>query len=624
MSSHKYQIDDDNQHRVTKTATDLEIECILGDDTGGEKQAVDSEVPLSTPVHTLSKLDVQRLIDASLLAWTPSAINYKKLIDDALRVAFVERSKSKEGESDRRAEKALRDRVTQLGTQLESLSAEAKVAKAAVSRIKVLEAEMDTYKTRISTLESTCHAQQEAIHAHVKVLEKAINSSAKEERTKRLGMFNKWVKRHGSDTEKLRSALEEGLERIETKAQREWSEQSQCLDTLKDKLDMALIRRLGYLPVMQSNVATATSGTALEAGGCGGAYSTVLGDVRGRRLGSQEQGRGDAGVRSIFSRHLSPSVSPSPTSSPPISRSTSRSRSPSHTIPRSSSCSPSHHSSRSLSPSHRHRKSKLPIVPRQSSATQTLSPSKTIANLVVNGEGEGGGYMMSYYPSGQYPTKGEAKNGNDKTNTNDHVSNNASYLYPYSTPGLFDQGMDASTLLTSMDSRIDDLAAEIARLQSTTQEQIQGQRRNLGERRSRNGGIISWGKGRVLSEDDGEADTQEEEEDDEDEEEERQSTRNIPLFQPLSEPTPLRTTQIVEADKDKDNGQIKVKSKTALLAPVTSTAVATAIGTATTTMISPKASKANRSSLNLGKDNEKGKIKVKGVGTGTGTGKTKK
>ena len=40
------------------------------------------------------RLEVQRMIDANLLSWQPSALNYQKLIDDSLRVAFLERAKS--------------------------------------------------------------------------------------------------------------------------------------------------------------------------------------------------------------------------------------------------------------------------------------------------------------------------------------------------------------------------------------------------------------------------------------------------------------------------------------------------------------------------------------------------
>ena len=52
-------------------------------------------------------------------------------------------------------------------------------------------------------------------------------------------------------------SLEESLTLIDERSQKEWTTQSKCLEVLREKIDVALIRRLGYLPTTASGMGAA-------------------------------------------------------------------------------------------------------------------------------------------------------------------------------------------------------------------------------------------------------------------------------------------------------------------------------------------------------------------------------
>jgi hypothetical protein len=288
------------------------------------------------------RLEVQRMIDASLISWQPNALNYQKLIDDALRVAFLERTKSTEGQSEKRADNALRERVTKLGRDVDSLAEDAKLAKSAAGRLHILEEELKNKNNQIAKLEQELAKNQHEWQAKLLASENRFKAALALERSKRLALFNRWAQRHGQDIELLRKSLEEGLCHLDSKASQEWQVQARCLDELRDKLDVALIRRLGYLPAV-TNLPDTGTGT--------GSYGTLLGDsirrtrdvAAGGKAG-QGASTGNKGVRSIFSRNLSPPPSPASNSDSDSGR-----VSPSPAVPAASPSSPL---SRSAPPSH--------------------------------------------------------------------------------------------------------------------------------------------------------------------------------------------------------------------------------------------------------------------------------
>ena len=99
------------------------------DEVYGGMTALQNEVEMLYPtrkpiseqviIHQgLNEVDVQKLIDKSLQEWQPHQLQFKKLIDDALRVAFKERSLTSEGISEARSKKVERDTMIKMQKQI--------------------------------------------------------------------------------------------------------------------------------------------------------------------------------------------------------------------------------------------------------------------------------------------------------------------------------------------------------------------------------------------------------------------------------------------------------------------------------------------------------------------------
>jgi len=435
--------------------------------------------------HALStEANVQRMIDQSLLAWEPSAMRYKKLIDDALRVAFVERRSSVDGQSEVRKEKAQHDRVVHLGKEVESLSLEAKAAKAAIAHMKVMQLEIEELRKK----EAENRAAVAALSAKLAEHQTETKHCFQEERNKRLALFNRWAHRHGDDIDKLRRSMEDGLMFLERESSAQWQTQSKCLDELREKLDIALIRRLGYLPSTTSDSVPGLNGglgSSVNAGNTAGVagakehlhgtYSSIQADrnalqylqspftgctgkkqmkQHGSRKPEAESkqaeaaGRGAAHraheVRSIFSRHMSPT------------------RTHSHSTGQ-------HRKARSSSSSYNHlgnAGSDGDSSGSDSADTVPLSAASPTRPRVGDGRPE---RRLS-------PAKVAFKNQSDTFRVELSGSTGGSYkneegdayqlqYQPQYLPGLFNQGLDANNVLSSMDSRMDEMNAQIASIQ---------------------------------------------------------------------------------------------------------------------------------------------------------------
>lgn len=418
-----------------------------------------------------TEANVQRLIDQSLLAWEPSAMQYKKLIDDALRVAFVERRSSVDGQSEARKEKALHDRVVHLGKEVESLSLEAKAAKAAIAHMKVMQLEIEELRKK----EAENRAAVAALSAKLAEHQTETKHGFQEERNKRLALFNRWAHRHGDDIDKLRRSMEDGLMLLERESNAQWQTQSKCMDELREKLDIALIRRLGYLPSTTSDSVPGLNGglgSSVNAGntvGVAGAqehlrgtYSSIQADrnalqylqspfagcagknqMKQHGLGKPEaeskQAEAAAAVRSIFSRHMSPTHT----------HSTGK-----------------HRKARSSSYNH------LGNAGSDGDSSGSDSADTVLLSAASPTRQRGGGRPERRLS----PAKVAFNNQSDTFRVELSGSAGGSYkneegdayqlqYQPQYLPGLFNQGLDANNVLSSMDSRMDEMNAQIASIQ---------------------------------------------------------------------------------------------------------------------------------------------------------------
>ena len=198
--------------------------------------------------NSLSVVDVQKLIDKALMAWTPASMQFQKLIDSAMRAAVKERASSKEGLAEKRAEAALRNQVHDLKAEVEECTKDNKKQKDLIIQVKSLAHKVERNSAVLAELQASSKEQYDGLAAELSRIERKVDASKNEERAKRLGMFNRFNHKHAADVERLTTSLETGLETLRKRHEGEWQTQEQLLRVMREKLDMALIRRLGYLP----------------------------------------------------------------------------------------------------------------------------------------------------------------------------------------------------------------------------------------------------------------------------------------------------------------------------------------------------------------------------------------
>ncbi len=396
--------------------------------------------PITPVKNALSAIDVMRMIDKSLSNWQPNAIRYQKLIDDALRTAFVERSLSLEGLADARKAQVLQDRVTVLGKEVEGLFLEVKSANSTISRIQHLEAELEKSNKEKEEL----RMELSELALLVSDLRRQFKDELGMERNKRLALFNRWVKRHGQDLEKLRNSMEENVSSLQSKCNDEWTVQARCLDELKEKLDIALIRRLGYLP---SPATACLPGTSAGAG----EFETNV----GLRAGLNYKGAPPLMYSATSAdRLVDPRTAFSSSRSKDIESSASKNIKESifsRRVPLNSS------------------------APRAPARRMTSKQLGVATHWLSSGESSGHETDSVDSAADTAPLAAAA--------ISSPVSHDAPYL-----AGLFDQGMDATNVISSMDSRIEALMEQVSLFQA---EQKQSKAEFAQRQRHKHAGLSS-------------------------------------------------------------------------------------------------------------------------------------
>ncbi len=182
------------------------------------------------------------------------------LINETVRLAFKEKEASREAQTQRLEERRLRERVADQSQKLSAVSAaqnDMKSDQTLMKRIQSLELKLSRSNALIADLQQLNKEMEERFTAQITRLERKLDHGLNSERTKRLNLFNRSTKKFYEDVENLRMSLEESLTFIDERSQKEWTTQSKCLEVLREKIDVALIRRLGYLPTTTSGMGAA-------------------------------------------------------------------------------------------------------------------------------------------------------------------------------------------------------------------------------------------------------------------------------------------------------------------------------------------------------------------------------
>jgi hypothetical protein len=186
------------------------------------------------------------------------ALALRTTIAETVRLAFKEKEASKEAHNARLEEKRTRERIFDLSSKVNSaINAIQELKKD--NRIELLEKKLNRSNEHIAELKKENKAMAEKFNQQIERLEKKMEGGFAAERTKRLSLFNRWAKKHAEDVEQLRMSVEESLTHIDERSNREWDKQGRALDVLREKIDIALIRRLGYLPTTTANASFAPS-----------------------------------------------------------------------------------------------------------------------------------------------------------------------------------------------------------------------------------------------------------------------------------------------------------------------------------------------------------------------------
>jgi hypothetical protein len=178
-------------------------------------------------------------------------------IAETVRLAFMEKDQSKASQNERLEQKRIKERILDLATKLSNLVGkvdELKNDKTLAKRCKALETELAKSNAVIAELKEENKTTTDKLAAKIAHLERKVDAGMNSERSKRLSLFNRWSKKHAEDVELLRMSVEESLVHISERSEREWGKQSRALEVLREKIDIALIRRLGYLPTTAGNV----------------------------------------------------------------------------------------------------------------------------------------------------------------------------------------------------------------------------------------------------------------------------------------------------------------------------------------------------------------------------------
>jgi len=196
--------------------------------------------------HLSSLANLLSSTDASVQAGT------RKLIEEIVLSVI----KSRESSPEILREKMLIRRVQELVTESHKNSVEnqerlAKFDVVMKKRIKDCEERVAELAKKVATLGVQINENHDTTTREMNKLyqlREEFNSSISKERNQRLKLFTRWSDTHGSDLDRLSEKMNRELTFLAQRSKKEFVEQSEYLEQIKDKLDYALLKRYGYIP----------------------------------------------------------------------------------------------------------------------------------------------------------------------------------------------------------------------------------------------------------------------------------------------------------------------------------------------------------------------------------------
>jgi len=126
-----------------------------------------------------------------------------------------------------------------------------RVEAALKSRLKDCESKVAALEKTVEQLSGWVRRKNDEVAKEVAKLwelRDEFTNAVSKERHRRLKLFTRWSDTHGSDLEKLNQKLQQELKYLSQRSNQEFVLQSETLETIKDKLDYALMKRYGYVP----------------------------------------------------------------------------------------------------------------------------------------------------------------------------------------------------------------------------------------------------------------------------------------------------------------------------------------------------------------------------------------
>lgn len=123
-------------------------------------------------------------------------------------------------------------------------------------RMKDCEDKVGALSTAVETLSTKLDSRHESVTKELSKLSELrdeFNEAISKERHRRLKLFTRWIDVHGEDLEKLNLRMNREFTYMSQRSNHEFKLQSESLETIKDKLDYALMKRYGYIPDIKAS-----------------------------------------------------------------------------------------------------------------------------------------------------------------------------------------------------------------------------------------------------------------------------------------------------------------------------------------------------------------------------------
>ena len=144
-----------------------------------------------------------------------------------------------------------------------------------------------TIQAQLARLQLSTEGNSSVQRGETAKLREDMQQAVAKERTRRLKLFTRWNDKHALDVQSINDRLERELSYLAQRSSHEFGLQSATLETLKDKLDYALMKRYGFVPDTR--------------GGPGSAEYSLEGDER--EHASSGHGHGNAAPSPAASDH---------------------------------------------------------------------------------------------------------------------------------------------------------------------------------------------------------------------------------------------------------------------------------------------------------------------------------